>query len=116
MVKLRSKAPRQSANDEGLQGEFVPESPQVDASQSTADTYLGSSACKAHLGEAAPSADGNELYFIGIIDTLSTYRAAKMAQDLEQRFVASVKFQAATHSVVNPKIYRERQIAFFRRA
>lgn len=69
------------------------------------------------LGEAVASEDGQEMYFIGLIDALTTYDARKAAEDLAKRGLAVVSFRSTTeHSVVEPKYYRERQVELFNRS
>lgn len=68
-----------------------------------------------HLGEAFVSADGERLYFIGIIDALEPHETIRReAGDLALRGLAKVSSWAAGHSIADPTRYRERQMEFFR--
>jgi len=68
------------------------------------------------LGEAFTSCDGYELYYLGIIDILTTYNFGRATQDFLLQSLSAVTNQKSEHSCVEPKRYRNRQMQFFRAA
>jgi len=67
------------------------------------------------MGEAICSKDEDELYFIGVIDTLAPYDIARAAQDTCQSIAGFLTgYRGTTHSIVEPIMFGQRQLLLFR--